>query len=203
MPPDLSLRGPEGAAQSRGGSYDFAEAALAPGLVPIPIAACLGMTTGGIHHFNDAVYRLLVLVVTDRRYRRNRCMLFQRRPVQSASAFPRLPRRFAPRNDKFESLMPPNYRPNTCSCQWRSGNALQTQSACTFLSLPCTNCKCLTPRFTRILRPAGGKNTALSGKTHIFPHVLRPKRRTMGGKPAKRITSQEKPTNAPEIFRNS
>ena len=44
---------------------------------------------------------------------------------------------------------------------------------------------------------------ALSGKTHIFPHVLRPKRRTMGGKPAKRITSQEKPTNAPEIFRNS
>ena len=145
----------------------------------------------------------LPMAVTDRRYRRNRCMLFQRRPVQSASAFPRLPRRFAPRNDKFESLMPPNYRPNTCSCQWRSGNALQTQSACTFLSLPCTNCKCLTPRFTRILRPAGGKNTALSGKTHIFPHVLRPKRRTMGGKPAKRITSQEKPTNAPEIFRNS
>jgi hypothetical protein len=64
--------------------------------------------------------------------------------------------------------MPPNYRPNTCSCQWRSGNALQTQSACTFLSLPCTNCKCLTPRFTRILRPAGGKNAALSGETPIF-----------------------------------
>ena len=80
----------------------------------------------------------------------------------------RFPRRFAPRNDKFESLMPPNYRPNTCSCQWRSGNALQTQSACTFLSLPCTNCKCLTPRFTRILRPAGGKNAALSGETPIF-----------------------------------
>ena len=115
----------------------------------------------------------------------------------------RFPRRFAPRNDKFESLMPPNYRPNTCSCQWRSGNALQTQSVCAFLSLPCTSCKCLTPHFTRILRPAGGKNTALSGKTHIFPHVLRPKRRTMGGKPAKRITSQEKPTNAPEIFRDS
>ena len=108
------------------------------------------------------------MAVTDRRYRRNRCMLFQRWPVQSASAFPRLPRRFAPRNDKFESLMPPNYRPNTCSCQWRSGNALQTQSACTFLSLPCTNCKCLTPRFTRILRPAGGKNAALSGETPIF-----------------------------------
>ena len=73
-----------------------------------------------------------------------------------------------PRNDKFESLMPPNYRPNTCSCQWRSGNALQTQSACTFLSLPCTSCKCLTPHFTRILRPGGGKNAALSGETPIF-----------------------------------
>ena len=61
-------------------------------------------------------------------------MLFQRRPVQSASAFPRLPRRFAPRNDKFESLMPPNYRPNTCSCQWRSGNALQTPiGLCVFI----------------------------------------------------------------------
>ena len=104
---------------------------------------------------------------------------------ETATACTRLPRRFAPRNDKFESLMPPNYRPNTCSCQWRSGNALQTQSACAFLSLPCTSCKCLTPHFTRILRPGGGENTALYGKTHIFPHVLRPKRRTMGGKPAK------------------
>ena len=46
----------------------------------------------------------------------------------------RLPRRFAPRNDKFESLMPPNYRPNTCSCQWRSGNALQTPiGLCVFI----------------------------------------------------------------------
>ena len=89
------------------------------------------------------------------------------------------------------------------SLQGAQGTPLQTQSACAFLSLPCTSCKCLTPHFTRILRPAGGKNTALSGKTHIFPHVLRPKRRTMGGKPAKRITSQEKPTNAPEIFRDS
>ena len=65
------------------------------------------------------------------------------------------------------------------------GTPYRRQLVCAFLSLPCTSCKCLTPRFTRILRPAGGKNTALSGKTHIFPHVLRPKRRTMGGKPAK------------------
>ena len=83
------------------------------------------------------------------------------------------------------------------------GTPYRRQLVCAFLSLPCTSCKCLTPRFTRILRPGGGKNTALSGKTPIFPHVLRPKRRTMGGKPTKRITSQEKPTNAPEIFRDS
>ena len=48
------------------------------------------------------------------------------------------------------------------------GAPLQTQSVCAFLSLPCTSCKCLTPHFTRILRPAGGKNAALSGETPIF-----------------------------------
>ena len=172
-PPDLSLRGPEGAAAISGRQLRFRRGCPVIGLGTARFPrrfAPRNDNSGGIHHFNDAVYRLLVLTRRSltAAYRRNRCMLFQRWPVQSASAFPRLPRRFAPRNDKFESLMPPNYRPNTCSCQWRSGNALQTQSACTFLSLPCTNCKCLTPRFTRILRPAGGKNAALSGETPIF-----------------------------------
>ena len=37
--------------------------------------------------------------LSERRYRRNRCMPFYRRPVRVGSAFPRLPRRFAPRND--------------------------------------------------------------------------------------------------------
>ena len=37
--------------------------------------------------------------LTERRYRRNRYIPFYRQPVRTASAFPRLPRRFAPRND--------------------------------------------------------------------------------------------------------
>ena len=41
----------------------------------------------------------LCKALTDRRYRRNWCVPFYRRPVRTASAFPRLPRRFAPRND--------------------------------------------------------------------------------------------------------
>ena len=37
---------------------------------------------------------------SDRRYRRNRFLRFYRHLVRTGSAFPRLPRRFAPRNDK-------------------------------------------------------------------------------------------------------
>ena len=36
---------------------------------------------------------------SDRRYRRNRLVRFYRHLVRTGSAFPRLPRRFAPRND--------------------------------------------------------------------------------------------------------
>ena len=38
--------------------------------------------------------------LTERRYRRNRLVRFYRHLVRTGSAFPRLPRRFAPRNDK-------------------------------------------------------------------------------------------------------
>ena len=37
--------------------------------------------------------------LTERRYRRNRLVRFYRHLVRTGSAFPRLPRRFAPRND--------------------------------------------------------------------------------------------------------
>ena len=57
---------------------------------------------------------------SDRRYRRNRFLLFYRHLVRTGSAFPRLPRRFAPRNDKSDSFAPPNYCCKTCDCQWRS-----------------------------------------------------------------------------------
>ena len=53
--------------------------------------------------------------LSERRYRRNRCMPFYRRPVRVGSAFPRLPRRFAPRNDN--------------------------SGASTILSATCTNCQ--------------------------------------------------------------
>ena len=39
---------------------------------------------------------------SDRRYRRNRFLRFYRHLVRTGSAFPRLPRRFAPRNDNSE-----------------------------------------------------------------------------------------------------
>ena len=82
---------------------------------------------------------------SDRRYRRNRFLRFYRHLVRTGSAFPRLPRRFAPRNDNSEVHtiltmactdrqhcagrgMPLPYNgvynrreyPEICSCQWRS-----------------------------------------------------------------------------------
>ena len=53
--------------------------------------------------------------VTDRRYRRNWCIPFSRWPVQIGSASPRLPRRFAPRNDK-----PGGLDGAYCQPAWRS-----------------------------------------------------------------------------------
>ena len=42
---------------------------------------------------------------------------------ENATAFPRFPRRFAPRNDKSDSFALPNYCCNSCDCQWRSLSA--------------------------------------------------------------------------------
>ena len=87
----------------------------------------------------------LCKALNERRYRRNRSVRFYRHLVRTGSAFPRLPRRFAPRNDNSEvhtiltmactdrqhcagSGMPLPYNgvngrreyPEICSCQWRS-----------------------------------------------------------------------------------
>ena len=43
--------------------------------------------------------------LTERRYRRNRSVRFYRHLVRTGSAFPRLPRRFAPRNDKSGDIL--------------------------------------------------------------------------------------------------
>ena len=42
---------------------------------------------------------------SERRYRRNRFLRFYRHLVRTGSAFPRLPRRFAPRNDKSGAIL--------------------------------------------------------------------------------------------------
>ena len=42
--------------------------------------------------------------LTERRYRRNRLVRFYRHLVRTGSAFPRLPRRFAPRNDNSGTI---------------------------------------------------------------------------------------------------
>ena len=42
---------------------------------------------------------------SERRYRRNRLVRFYRHLVRTGSAFPRLPRRFAPRNDKSGDIL--------------------------------------------------------------------------------------------------
>ena len=47
----------------------------------------------------------------------------KRRPVRDGSAFPRLPRRFAPRNDKSENLAPLNLCHDHCRSAWRSLSA--------------------------------------------------------------------------------
>ena len=43
--------------------------------------------------------------LTERRYRRNRLVRFYRHLVRTGSAFPRLPRRFAPRNDNSGAII--------------------------------------------------------------------------------------------------
>ena len=115
----------------------------------------------------------------------------------------RLPRRFAPRNDKFESLMPPNYRPNTCSCQWRSGNAATDAiGLCVFIVALYELQMPDTPFYADFTSCGREKCGAVRGNPH-FSACFAAKTAYNGRKACKRITSQEKPTNAPEIFRNS
>ena len=47
----------------------------------------------------------LCKALNERRYRRNRSVRFYRHLVRTGSAFPRLPRRFAPRNDKSGDIL--------------------------------------------------------------------------------------------------
>ena len=66
--------------------------------------------------------RYIFLSRSRRRYRRNRSVRFYRWPVRTASASPRFPRRFAPRNDKPEGPAPLNQWRKYCCSPRRSGN---------------------------------------------------------------------------------
>ena len=88
--------------------------------------------------------------LTERRYRRNRLVRFYRHLVRTGSAFQRLPRRFAPRNDKSGSRHGRRCHPITCQPARRSVSAATDAiGACRFngglygLQVPSRDC---TPR---------------------------------------------------------
>ena len=90
--------------QSRGGSCDFADGfpVIRPGTARLPRRfAPRNDTSGGYCGAPAPSSGLIPLckALNERRYRRNRSVRFYRHLVRTGSAFPRLPRRFAPRND--------------------------------------------------------------------------------------------------------
>ena len=120
---DLSLRGPNGAVAISGRHCDFAEGfptirlctarlprrfaprndnlgecrgAPAPLHGLIPLYKALTARKG---HAASVRRKSRQRLRRDRRYRRNRSVRFYRHLARTGSAFPRLPRRFAPRND--------------------------------------------------------------------------------------------------------
>ena len=101
----LSLRGGQRPTwQSRGGSCDFADGfpVVRPGTARLPRRfAPRNDTSGGYCGAPAPSSGLIPLckALNERRYRRNRSVRFYRHLVRTGSAFPRLPRRFAPRND--------------------------------------------------------------------------------------------------------
>ena len=145
--PELSLRGgqrptwrPEREArrsalgvQSREGSSVFAGVSLLSDRIlrDSHVASLLGMT-----NLRASRHRMRIAdIANERRYRRNRLVRFYRWPVRTASASPRFPRRFAPRNDKLESFTPQNAYRRYCQPAWRSRTAMQAD----FLPLPLWN----------------------------------------------------------------
>ena len=66
----------------------------------------------------------LYKALSERRYRRNRSVRFYRHLVRTGSAFPRLPRRFAPRNDKSGAVAILSLPNTNRRCSARSGMPL-------------------------------------------------------------------------------
>ena len=109
--------------QSREGSCVFAGSAMLSSRVlrDSHVASLLGMTNLKAGAVGDGATKFIACMAlptrkghaasvrrqsrqrlrSERRYRRNRFSRFIAGPVRAASAFPRLPRRFAPRNDNW------------------------------------------------------------------------------------------------------
>ena len=81
---------------------------------------------------------------------------------ENVTAFPRLPRRFAPRNDKPVCLTPPNYYCNTCDCLWRSLSAATDAIGAYHFTLTSMGRKCLPEIATGAKRPRNDKSGSLA-----------------------------------------
>ena len=82
--------------------------------MPQILAACMALATRKGHAASvrrqsrqrlRSERRYIFLSRSRRRYRRNRSVRFYRHLERTGSAFPRLPRRFAPRNDKSGDIL--------------------------------------------------------------------------------------------------
>ena len=119
--PEREARGSALGVQSREGSSVFAGVSLLSDRIlrDSHVASLLGMT-----NLRASRHRMRIAdIANERRYRRNRLVRFYRWPVRTASASPRFPRRFAPRNDKLESFTPQNAYRRYCQPAWRSMSA--------------------------------------------------------------------------------
>ena len=101
--PEREARGSALGVQSREGSSVFAGVSLLSGRIlrDSHVASLLGMT-----NLRASRHRMRIAdIANERRYRRNRLVRFYRHLVRTGSAFPRLPRRFAPRNDNSGAII--------------------------------------------------------------------------------------------------
>jgi len=77
---------------------------------------------------------------------------------ENVTAFPRLPRRFAPRNDKLGGLMPQNPCGACCQPAWRSLSAATDAIGVYVSSTACTGRQCLPKIATSAAPPRNDKS---------------------------------------------
>ena len=145
--PDLSLRGPNGAVAISGRHFQFVQSAdktykpiasvaavTAQPLAALPPYGCGVPFTGSdrLAGWQCLQRKFIGAMPSSLSLRGGRRPTWQSRSTrpdhrkaigESAAAFPRLPRRFAPRNDKSGNLHGRRNCFKICNCQWRSVSA--------------------------------------------------------------------------------